>query len=101
MFISNKHNNKTFTKSPSASLLHCIENILNHFSGKCFGSLTMAALSSTRSTLYNIYSLISPQQERNYQLEKRYRSPLKPNSHILQQIADVKTKKLIQFIARS
>ena len=28
MSISNRHNYKTFTKRPLASLLHCIENIL-------------------------------------------------------------------------
>ena len=68
MFISNKHNYKIFSKSPPASLLHCIENILSHSSGKRCDSLTMAALVSP---LYNIYSLKSPQQQRNYQLEKR------------------------------
>ena len=50
MFISDKHNLKTFTNSPSASLLHCIENIVNHSSGKCCDSLTMAALSCTKSS---------------------------------------------------
>ena len=51
MSISNKHNHKTFTKSPPASLLHCIENILNHLFGKCRNFLTsMAALSFTKST---------------------------------------------------
>ena len=50
MSISNKHNYKTFTKSPLASLLHYIENILNHSSGKCRDSLTMAALGFTKST---------------------------------------------------
>ena len=51
MSISNKHNHKTFTKSAPASLLHCIENILNHSSGKCRNSLSsMAALSFTKST---------------------------------------------------
>ena len=42
---------KRFTKGPLASLLHCIENILNHpWSGKCRDSLTMADLSSLKST---------------------------------------------------
>ena len=50
MSISDKHNYKTFTKSLSASLLHCIENILNYTSVKCRNSLKMAALSFTRST---------------------------------------------------
>ena len=45
--ISNKHNYKTFSKSPPASLLHCIENILSHSSRKCRDSLTMAAVSFT------------------------------------------------------
>ena len=44
MSINYKHNYKTFTKSPPASLLHSIGNILNHLSGKCSHSLTMAAL---------------------------------------------------------
>ena len=47
MSISNKHNNKTFSKCPPASLLHCIGNILSHSSGKWSDSLTMAALSFT------------------------------------------------------
>ena len=50
MSISNKHNYKTFTKSPPGSLSHCIENVLNHSSRKCSDSLTMAALSFTKST---------------------------------------------------
>ena len=49
-FIANKHNYKTFTKSPPASLLHYIKNILNHSSGNYRDSLTMAALSFTKST---------------------------------------------------
>ena len=67
MSISNKHNYKIFTKRRPASLLHCIESILNHSSGKCRDSLTMAALTFTN----NIFSLISPQQQRNYRLEKK------------------------------
>ena len=47
MSISNKHNHKTFAKSPTASLLHCMGNILSHSSGKWCDSLTMAALSFT------------------------------------------------------
>ena len=50
MSISSKHNHKTFTKSPPASLSHCIENVLNHSSGKCRDFLTMAALSFTKTT---------------------------------------------------
>ena len=48
--ISNKFHSKTFTKSRPASLLHCIENILNHSSGKYCENLTKAALSFTKST---------------------------------------------------
>ena len=44
--ISNKHNHKTFSKS-TASLIHCISNILSHSSGKWRDSLTMAALGFT------------------------------------------------------
>ena len=47
MSISNKHNYKTFSKRPPASLIHCIRNILSHSSGKWHDSLTMAALSFT------------------------------------------------------
>ena len=50
MSISSKHNCKTFTKSPPASSLHYIKSILNHSSEKCGDSLTMAALSFTKST---------------------------------------------------
>ena len=39
MFINSKHNYKTFIKSPPASLLHWIHNILNYLSGKCRDSL--------------------------------------------------------------
>ena len=46
MSISNKHNYKTFTKSTPVSLVHCNKNILNHSSGKCLDSLTIAALNS-------------------------------------------------------
>ena len=45
--ISNKHNYKTFPRCPTASLLHCIGNILSLPSGKWRDSLTMAALSFT------------------------------------------------------
>ena len=47
--ISNKHSYKIFTESRPTSFLHCVENILNHSSGKCRDSLTMAALSFTNS----------------------------------------------------
>ena len=45
MHVSDKHNYKTFTTCPPASLLPCIENILNHSFGKCRDSLIKAALS--------------------------------------------------------
>ena len=61
MSISNKRNYKTFTKGPPASLLHCIENILNHFSGKCFDYLTMAALSFISQLTFVQYSGFLPQ----------------------------------------
>ena len=47
MSIRNKHNHKTFSKSPLASLIHCIGSILSHSSGKWRDYLTMAALSFT------------------------------------------------------
>ena len=47
MSISNKDNYKTFAKSPPASLIHCIGNILSHLSGKWRDSLIMAVLSLT------------------------------------------------------
>ena len=47
MSVSNKHNYKTFFKSPPASLLNCIGNILSNSSRKWRHSLTMAALSFT------------------------------------------------------
>ena len=47
MSISNRCNCKTFSKRPSASLIHCIGNILSHSSVKWCDSLTMAALSFT------------------------------------------------------
>ena len=51
MSISNKQGYKTkSSKIQVVSLLHCIKNILNHLSGKCHDSLTMAALSFTKST---------------------------------------------------
>ena len=47
MSVSNKHNHKTFSKSPPASLIHSIGNILSYSSGNWRDSLTMAALSLT------------------------------------------------------
>ena len=46
--INNKHNYKTFSESPPASLLHCIGHILSHSSRRWRDSLTMAALSFTK-----------------------------------------------------
>ena len=51
LYLSNKHNYKTLTKSDPASLLHWIENILNHSSGTYLDSLTMVALSFIKSNL--------------------------------------------------
>ena len=47
MYIISKHNYKTFSKSPPASLVHCIENVLSRSSGKCRDSLAIADLSFT------------------------------------------------------
>ena len=47
MSISNKHNYRTFSKSPPASSIHCTGNILSHSFGKWRDSLTMAAMSFT------------------------------------------------------
>ena len=75
MSISNRHSYKTFSESLPASLLHCIKNILSDLSGKHCDSLTMAALHFTSGCsefyLYCIYSLISPRQQCDYQLEKK------------------------------
>ena len=65
MSISNKHNNKTFSERPPASLIQYIGNILSHSSGQLRDSLAIAALGfpngcSEFHPLYNIYSLISP-----------------------------------------
>ena len=45
MSLSDKHNYKTFTKNHHASLLHCIENIVNRLSGKCRDSLAYSGRS--------------------------------------------------------
>ena len=58
MSISNKHNHKTFSKSPPASLLHCIGSILSHSSEKWRDSLTMAALSfSNGRSEFHLYTI--------------------------------------------
>ena len=69
--ISDKHNYKTFSKSPPASLVHCIENILGNSSGKCRDSQTTADMSCTNGCSEFHLCTISPQQQRNYQLEKK------------------------------
>ena len=82
MSLGNKHNYKTFPKSPPASLLHCIGNILSRSSGKWRDSLTMVPLSFTSGcskfhlvqylfTNISLYLLISPKQQRNYQREEK------------------------------
>ena len=48
MSISNSY--KTFSKSPAAPLLHCIENICSHWSGKWRDSPTLAAFSFTNGS---------------------------------------------------
>ena len=69
--VSNKnHNYKTFSKSPTASLLDIciIRNILSHSSGKWRDSLTMAALSFTNGCYeFHLCTIFI----RNYQLEKK------------------------------
>ena len=58
MSINNKYNYKTFSKSPHASLLHCIGNILSHLSGKWRDSLTMAALRFTNGgSEFHLYTI--------------------------------------------
>ena len=68
--MSNTHNYKTFTKSPPASLLDYIENILNHSCGKCCRSLKIAVL-SLKSQLALICTIFIHLYQHNYQLEKR------------------------------
>ena len=61
MSVSNKHNYETFTKSPAASLLLCIKNILNHSSGKCLDSDNgYSEFHEVNWPLYNNCSLMSP-----------------------------------------
>ena len=55
MYFSNKQTNKTFSESSPASLFDCIEIILNHSSGRCRDSLTMASLSFTKSLAFVQY----------------------------------------------
>ena len=73
MSISNKHNYKTFTKSPPASLLHCTEKHFGSFIREVplFSDNGCSDVHQVNWPLYNIFSLISLLQQRNYQLEKR------------------------------
>ena len=57
MSISNKHNYKTISKSPTASLLHCIGNILSHSSGKWRDSLTVCSEFHLRTIFIHYYLL--------------------------------------------
>ena len=68
MSIINKCNYKTFTKSLPRPLLHCIKNILE-LSLEVPGN-GYFEVRKVNWPLYNIYSLVSPQQQLNYQLEK-------------------------------
>ena len=53
--ISNKHNYKAFSKSPPASLVHCIENVLSHTSGKCHA--IVGELSTNFGSFYTKFKL--------------------------------------------
>ena len=69
---SDKYKHKIFTEGRPVCLLHCIENILNHLCG-----IRSAVNGWTKSTgLSTIYSLMSPLQQRNYQLEKNMPIPI-------------------------
>ena len=50
--IINKHNYKTFPKGLPECLVHCIENVLSHLSGKCCDSLAIADFNSTNGRSY-------------------------------------------------
>ena len=69
MSISNKHNHKTFSKSLTASLPHCIGNILSHSSRKWRDCLTMAAVSFTNGYFESLLSnsVIISSKKRLYQ----------------------------------
>ena len=54
MCISNKHNYKTFSESPTAYLLHCTGNILSYSSEKWRDFLTMASFTFVQYLLSNI-----------------------------------------------
>ena len=49
MSVSNKHNHKTFTKSPLRLCYIASKKFSNHSFGKCPDALTMAALIFTKS----------------------------------------------------
>ena len=59
MSPSDKHNYKTFTQSAPASLLHWIENILNHLSGKCRNSLADSGCSEFHHVEYHLFTDVS------------------------------------------
>ena len=59
MSLSDKHNHKTFTKCPPASLLHCMENILNHLPGKCRDSLADNGCSEFHQVSWPQYHLFT------------------------------------------
>ena len=68
MSVINKCNYKTFTKSLPRPLLHCIKTFWSiHWEVPGNGYFEVRKVNWP---LYNIYSLVSPQQQRNYQLEK-------------------------------
>ena len=54
-----EHNYKTFTRSHLASFLHCIENILNHLSGKCRDSLADNGCSEFQKVNWPEYHLFT------------------------------------------
>ena len=59
---SKRYNYKTFSESPTASLLHCIGNTLSYSSEKWRDSLTMAALSfAFVQYLFTYISLVTAQ----------------------------------------
>ena len=81
--ISSKHNYKTLSKSPPASLLHCIGNILSHSYEQWRDFLTMAALSFTNGcsdfhlcTIFTINTEVTRSQ-RNRRRQRRLQIFLK------------------------
>ena len=73
------HKYKTFTKTPPASLLHCIkifESFIREVSRFCDNSCS--EFLQVKWPLYDIYSPISPQQQlqRNYQSARKKMVPI-------------------------